>query len=183
MRHLWSAVLYTALLFGANAAGAEGPLDAFAVGEMEKMVLSDPQPLTDVAVTDADGATVSLKDKAGKVLLVNLWATWCAPCRLEMPALEALQKAVGGDAFEVVTIATGRNAPEAIDRFFADAGVTALPRLRDPKQEFARAEGVLGLPVTLLVDRQGREIGRLTGGADWSGPEARALIDAVIALP
>jgi hypothetical protein len=96
-----------------------------------------------------------------------------------MPALDRLQAALGDDRFEVITIATGRNAPAAIDRFFEETGVAHLRRFTDPGQELARRIGILGLPVTVLIGADGQEIGRLTGGAAWDGAEALALLRAV----
>jgi hypothetical protein len=98
-----------------------------------------------------------------------------------MPALDALQRDLGGARFQVLTIAVGRNALAGIDRFFAEVGVTALPVLLDPRQALARDMGVLGLPLSVLVDPEGREIARLIGDADWSGPSARAILAALLA--
>ena len=120
-------------------------------------------------------------DKSDKPVIVDFWATWCAPCREEMPALDALQKARGGDRFAVLTVASGRNTEAAITRFFAEAGVSALPTLTDPQMALARSMGVLAMPVTVLIDAEGREVARMTGDADWSSPAALALIDAMLA--
>ncbi|MEO0381693.1 MAG: TlpA disulfide reductase family protein, partial [Pseudomonadota bacterium] len=108
------------------------------------------------------------------------WATWCAPCRHEMPMLSELQTAFGGDDFEVVTIATGRNSPAGIVKFFKDTGIDNLPRYQDPKQKLAAQMGVFGLPITVLIDRDGREIARLRGDADWSSDSAKAIIAELI---
>jgi thiol-disulfide isomerase/thioredoxin len=113
-------------------------------------------------------------------VLVNFWATWCAPCRKEMPQLNALQKEFGGDDFQVLTIATGRNSEEGIKRFFEEAGVDSLPRHQDPKQKLASQMGVFGLPISVLLDREGREIARLQGDAEWDSESARAIIAALI---
>ena len=113
-------------------------------------------------------------------MLVNFWATWCAPCRKEMPQLNALQKEFGGDDFQVLTIATGRNSEEGIKRFFEEAGVDSLPRHQDPKQKLASQMGVFGLPISVLLDREGREIARLQGDAKWDSDSARAIIAALI---
>jgi thiol-disulfide isomerase/thioredoxin len=115
------------------------------------------------------------------VLVVNFWATWCAPCRKEMPMLDALQAEFGGDRFAVLTVATGRNALPAIDRFFAETGVQHLPVLLDPRSALARDAAVLGLPATLVIDAEGHEIGRMVGEADWAGASARALVSALLA--
>jgi len=174
------AALYLSLAGAANADPAA--LQALAVGGMEKLsVLDQPLAVPDVAFLDAEGAEVRLADYAGQVLVVNFWATWCAPCREEMPTLAALQEALGGEDFRVVTIATGRNDPVGMEEFLTEVGAGALPRNTDPRQALARAMGVLGLPVTVLIDREGDEVARLIGGADWNGPEAQAVIAALVA--
>ena len=183
MKRLLSFVLYTALAVGANA----GPVDTEALealreGTMKKLVfVGEPAAVSDAPFTDPAGAEHRLSDWKGKYVLVNFWATWCAPCRKEMPALNAIQADFGGDAFEVVTIATGRNTLQGINRFFEEAGVTELPILLDPKQGLAREMAVLGLPVTVLLDPDGREIARMRGDAEWDGESARAIIAALIA--
>jgi thiol-disulfide isomerase/thioredoxin len=187
MSRLFAAVslaLYTALAPGANAAGAEGAaLDRAAAlrqGGMKKLVFATPKPLANFAFADLAGAERHLSDWQGKWLVVNFWATWCAPCRGEMPTLQALQTALGGDRFAVVTVATGRNPVPAVQRFFAEAGVTDLPVLLDPKLQFTAGLGVLGLPVSILVDPEGNEVARLIGDADWAGDDAKAVIGALI---
>lgn len=180
---LRSALLYTALLFGANAACAgavdwQGAKDA----GMVKLIPADtPAPVSDQEFTDPDGGTHTLADYRGRVVLLNFWATWCAPCREEMPSLDALQADMGGDDFAVVPIATGRNAPERIDRFYAETGLQNLPVLLDPRQQLARDLGVVGLPVTVLIDRDGNEVARLLGEADWSSEPAKAIIRQLVA--
>ncbi|EKE44118.1 thiol:disulfide interChange protein TlpA [Oceaniovalibus guishaninsula JLT2003] len=174
------AILYLSVAIAANGALADAVPDALRVGDMKKLnVHADPKPAGDAAFVDAEGVEHRLSDWKGKHVLVNFWATWCAPCRKEMPALNALQAQMGGEDFEVVTIATGRNTVEGIGRFFADEGVTRLPVLLDPTQALARQMSVLGLPVTVLLDPEGREVARLLGDADWNGPEARALLEAM----
>nr|WP_243403626.1 TlpA disulfide reductase family protein [Shimia abyssi] len=150
-------------------------------GDMRKLNFhSDPRALSTKSFTTDDGGEAVLADYEGKVILLNFWATWCAPCRHEMPMLSALQSELGGEDFEVVTLATGRNLVPAMQRFFDDIGVTNLPLHRDPKQLVARDMGVFGLPVTVIIDREGREIARLQGDADWSSDNARAILSAVI---
>lgn len=175
---LRSALLYTALLFGANTAFA-ADVDwaaAQATGLAKLVPTTDAPALPDTVFTDPDGGEHRLADYKGKVVLLNFWATWCAPCREEMPALDALQAELGGDDFQVVTIATGRNAPDKIDRFFDETGVTNLPVLLDPRQQLARDMGVVGLPVTVLIDADGVEVARLMGDADWASDAAKAVI-------
>jgi len=182
MRLFSTLCLYTALVMGANAAAAQVVDPALLTGDMKKLVVaSAPKDLPDVTYTTADGSDARLMDHTGKVLLVNFWATWCAPCRHEMPMLSALQTEFGGDDFQVVTISTGRDNPAKVARFFGDMGITNLPQNRDEGMRMARKMAVLGLPVVLLIDRQGREIARMTGPATWDSADSRALISALIA--
>ncbi len=182
MKRLWSAVLYTALAFGANAAlAADIPaLEALRDGSLKKLVFhANPAPVPDVAFTDPEGGEHRLSDWKGKIVLVNFWATWCAPCRQEMAGLDALQRDLGGDGFEVVTIATGRNSLGGIHRFFEEEEITALPILMDQNQALAREMAILGLPITVILDTEGREIARLRGDAEWDSDSARAILTAL----
>ena len=182
MRKFTVAVVYTAVSLLANSAWADvAALNALRTGDMGKLnFVTDPIPAPDTAFLDETGAEIHLSDLRGKVVLVNFWATWCAPCRIEMPHLAALQTARGGDDFAVVTIATGRNAPQAITRFFDEIGVTNLPLYTDPQQALAHDLGIMGLPVSLILNRDGAEVARLMGDADWASPDALALIDALL---
>ncbi|WP_287886014.1 TlpA disulfide reductase family protein [Paracoccus sp. (in: a-proteobacteria)] len=174
-------VLYTALLIGANA--GFGPAIAVEIdwqaahdGGLAKLAPTDPTPVPATAFTDPEGGTHSLADWQGKVVLLNFWATWCAPCREEMPSLDALQAEMGGENFEVVAIAAGHNPPPAVRKFLDEEGITHLPVHLDPRQQLAREMGVMGMPVTVLIDREGNEIARLIGGADWSSEAAKELV-------
>lgn len=173
-----AALLYVAITALATPVGAESPgsLDALQVGEMRRLVLAtDPVPAPDTPYTGDDGQETTLAASNGRVRVVNFWATWCVPCRTEMPELEALARDSPGGV-EVITIATGRNAPDGIARFRKEIGITALPNALDPKGTLARAMDVPGLPATIILAKDGSEVGRLLGGANWNSPEARALL-------
>lgn len=185
-RALLSAVLYVALSVLANPALANGlslmAMNALRTGEMRKLAIHDaPVALPDIPVADMAGGVHHPASFKGKYMLVNFWATWCAPCRKEMPQLDALEGELGSDDFQVLLVAVGRNPPEAIQKFFGEAGITRLETLLDPKQALAAAAGVFGLPITLLLNRDGQEIARMRGDADWHSPEAVAFLTAVIA--
>lgn len=184
------AALYTAMtcaailgagILGAGVAQADvTAAEAVRAGEMQKLNFADPKALPEFELVGMQDEARSLSEFQGKWTLVNFWATWCAPCRHEMPSLDALQGALGGEDFTVATVATGRNAVPAITDFFAEAGVTRLPVLRDPKAQLARQMGVAGLPVTVILNPEGQEVGRLIGDADWNSADAQAVISALI---
>ncbi|MEP4195646.1 MAG: TlpA disulfide reductase family protein [Aliishimia sp.] len=183
MKRMIAAVLYTALSLAASPALAD--LDAAAAaraGDMKKLVIhSSPQEVSQAAFELADGAgTMNLAGYKGKVVVLNFWATWCAPCRKEMPHLSELQTELGGDDFEVLTIATGRNSPVGIEKFFGEIGVTNLPRHQDPKQKLAAEMAIFGLPITVILNAEGQEIARLRGDADWASDSAKAVLRALL---
>ncbi len=173
--------LYTGLAMLANPAIADmSTYEALREGDMRKLIFhSAPEPVSDVTFTAEDGSEMTLADLQGQVTVLNFWATWCAPCRAEMPGLSNLQAALGSDDFEVVTIATGRNPRPAMERFFAEIEVDNLPLHADPKQTLARSMGVLGLPITVILDRDGMEIARLQGDAHWDSDSAKAIVSAL----
>lgn len=173
------AVLYTALAIGANPALA-GDLADLREGEMKKLALhSEPAAVPEAIFLDADDGEVPLAQWRGKWVVMNFWATWCAPCRKEMPSLLRLQQAMPEIA--VLPVATGRNAVEGIERFYEEAGVQALPILRDPKSELARPMGVMGLPLTVILNPDGQEVARLIGDAEWDSAHAQTMIRALMA--
>lgn len=176
--------------FGGNAgsagkcefdAGLAGRLAARAVGEVAAFAPSRaPLDLSRLAFSDGDGRPVRLSDRHDRVVLLNLWATWCAPCRAEMPALDRLQRATGGPDFEVVAVNLDQHDPEKPRRFREETGIAALTAYADPSlavfRDLQRAGLALGLPTTILVSRRGCTLGVMAGPAAWDGDEARALI-------
>ena len=121
---------------------------------------------------DGAGRARSLAEFRGRVVLLNIWATWCAPCREEMPALDRLQAKLGGPEFEVVALSIDRQGTEVVRKFFADVGVKSLGIYIDPSAQSMSRLGVVGLPTTLLIDREGREIGRRAGPAKWDAAQS-----------
>jgi len=182
MKRRLGIVLYMALALGANAAAADtAALEALREGDMKKLMFhSAPEPAPQVEFERGDGSKGTLADYQGKHIVLNFWATWCAPCRVEMPMLSNLQAEMGSEDFAVVTIATGRNPPPAMKAFFDEIGVDNLPLHRDPKSALARQMGVFGLPITVILDPQGNEIARLQGDAHWDSESARAIVAALI---
>ena len=161
---------------------AERDFTAFAEmreGDMLKLQFGADRG-SDVVFTSEDGGDITLSEYAGKHVVLNFWATWCAPCRHEMPHLSELQAELGGDNFEVVTVATGVNQRPAMERFLAEIGVDNLPKHTDGNSALARDMGVIGLPVTLILDPEGQEIARLIGDADWASDNAKDILRALI---
>ncbi|KPP84034.1 MAG: putative thioredoxin [Rhodobacteraceae bacterium HLUCCA08] len=135
---------------------------------------------SEVEFTSAEGDPMTLAAYDGQVVVLNFWATWCAPCRVEMPHLSELQAELGGDDFQVVTVAMGQNARPAMERFLAEIGVDNLPLHTDPRQALGRDMGIMLLPATLILDRDGNEIARMQGEADWASDSAKAIVRALI---
>lgn len=163
---------YQAVVAGA-APYLKGTVQSFAVHRARR-------PVTD-ALIHVDGmgegpGTLTLGHKEGRLILVNFWATWCGPCRREMPALDRLQAAMGGEDFEVVAINLDRGGIDKARDFLDEIGVEHLALYTDPSNTTARQMGAFGLPITVLIGPDGQEIGRLTGPAEWDAPEAMALI-------
>lgn len=151
------------------------------VGQMAGFVFKNaPEELPHAPFVDADGRELTLADYKGKVVLLNLWATWCAPCRKEMPGLDRLQASLGSDKFEVVAVSVDRTGVDGAKKFLEQINVRRLALLADPTARMATTLKAIGLPSTLLIDAQGREIGRLVGPAEWDTPEAKALIRATL---
>ena len=169
--------LYTAFLACANVAAAGSVDPSLLKGAMAKLTLEAPKPLPQVALVGLADDVTGLEGTKGKWLVLNLWATWCMPCREEMPSLDKL--ATLRPDIAVVAVATGPNPLPAIHSFLDKAGVHTLTVLRDPTQDLAHQMGVMGLPVTVIVNPEGMEVARLIGGADWSAPETLAVLDAL----
>lgn len=167
------------------AVGKIAALRPLAKGEVAAVeVAKQPALLPDLAFNGPDGKPTTLTAFRGKTVLVNLWATWCLPCLTEMPALDALQGALGGPDFEVVAINIDTRHPEKPRKWLADKSIARLAYYADPQakvfQDIRAVKKVEGMPISLLVDPAGCELALLQGPAEWSGADARALITAAI---
>jgi thiol-disulfide isomerase/thioredoxin len=173
MTRTFVALIGALLWFAAVSAGAAEP----------PMVLNEtPKPLPEINFTDGTGHARTLADFKGKVVLLNVWATWCGPCRKEMPTLDRLQAALGGPDFEVVPLSIDRRGLEVVNKFYAEIGIEHLARYLAPSASEAFDKlSVFGLPATFLIDRQGRELGRRDGPAEWDSPEMITFFKSTIA--
>lgn len=168
---------------GAVAAGliaATLPIAAAQEPSRNFIIHEGPKTVAAIQFEDDDGRARSLSDFRGKIVLLNIWATWCTPCRKEMPALDRLQIALGGADFEVVALSIDRRI-DALRKFFAEIGIQKLAMYLDSSAKATRQLGAVGLPTTLLIDREGREIARLIGPAEWDAPDITAFIRCLIA--
>ena len=139
-----------------------------------------PKPVPALNFTDDEGHARTLADFKGKVILLNIWATWCVPCRKEMPTLDRLQAALGGVDFEVVPLSIDRKGMEVVNKFYDEIGIQHLSRFADPSNEAFQKLAIVGVPTTLLIDRQGRELGRLIGPSEWDSPDMIAFLKDTI---
>lgn len=168
----------------AKAARAKTVSDA-ATGQVAAIMPADPpQSLKGLAFNAPDGKPMTTADLAGKTVLMNLWATWCAPCRAEMPALDTLQKQKGSEKFEVVAVNVDTGDESKPKKFLGEIGIQSLGNYRDNTLkifETLKKDGLaLGLPVTLLIDPEGCLLARMNGPAEWSSPDAIRFIDAAL---
>jgi thiol-disulfide isomerase/thioredoxin len=143
--------------------------------------ISPPAAPPDGVFVTADGASHRLSEFRGRGMVVNMWATWCAPCGAEMPSLEALSRALAPQDIAVLPLSSDRGGAEAVAAWYESHGITALPVLLDPKGALARAFDARGIPTSVVINRTGDITARLEGPADWSSPEAQALIRTLTA--
>jgi thiol-disulfide isomerase/thioredoxin len=149
-------------------------------GDMKKLVVHEfPRDRLETKFLDDKGVETNLSAFTGKITVLNFWATWCPPCRKEMPSLDRLHGAMTDTDIQVLAISMDRANVEKIGKFFDRIDARNLAIYRDPSLRMGQEAGVLGLPVTLILDRQGREIGRLQGDAEWDAPETKALLNLI----
>src|SRR5258708_38071340 len=156
-------------------AAAQAPLKSFVMHDA-------PQPVATVAFDDAQGRSRTLADFKGKVVLLNIWATWCIPCRKEMPALDRLQGSLGGPDFEVGVVSIDRGGRDIVAKFYAETGIRNLALHIDASGQAMRTRGAVGLPTTVIINRGSNEIGRVIGPLEWDGPEIAELLRHIISM-
>lgn len=162
--------------------GAGGVLAGLNTGAMAPLLVrAKPLDVPEVQFLDGGGATKALADFKGKVVLLNIWASWCVPCREEMPALDRLETELGGKDFAVVAVNIDKGGADKARAFLAETGASHLGLYTDPTGKLFAALKAVGMPTTLVLDRDGKEIGRLVGPADWNSPEAKRVVEAAIA--
>ena len=163
----------------AGPAAATGPTSlATAVNPLE--LSGQPRPVPEIRFQDEQGHDMTLADFQGRVILLNVWATWCVPCRQEMPTLDRLQARLGGRDFLVMALSIDRKGVEAVKAFYQEVGVEKLAIYIDPSGKGSRGLAIPGVPTTLLIDRKGREVARKMGAAEWDSPEMVSLIERTI---
>ena len=161
--------VYAFIMFFANISFSE-------TTEVHKFLFNeDPQPIDNLEVKDINDNKTDILDEGYNLLLINFWATWCSPCTKEMPSLNELQSKFEKNQLKIVTIATGRNNPNKIVNFFEEYNLTNLENYRDPKGKLALDLGVVGLPFSIIISRDKKDIGRLIGPIDWSKKEVENL--------
>ena len=140
-----------------------------------------PVAMPELTFMDHDGKQMTLADFKGKTILLNVWATWCVPCRKEMPSLDRLQAILGGPDFEVVAMSSDKQGIDAIDQFYLESGITHLNKYiaQDANRSLDKL-GLYGIPATFLIDAKGQNLGQLIGAAEWDTPEMTAFLNAII---
>jgi thiol-disulfide isomerase/thioredoxin len=144
------------------------------------VVHDSPRPLANAQFEDEGGQLRSLADFKDKVVVLNIWATWCVPCRKETPTLDRLQAALGGPRFQVVPVSIDRGGIDSIRRFYGEIAVQNLGMYVDKSGQVLRELGAIGLPTTLIVDRSGQEVARIVGPAEWDSPEIAQFLRPII---
>jgi thiol-disulfide isomerase/thioredoxin len=144
------------------------------------VVHNSPRPLTNIQFEDDSGQARSLADFKDKVVLLNIWATWCVPCRREMPTLDRLQAILGSPDFQVVPVSIDRGGIDTIRKFYAEISVQNLGMYVDKSGQVLRELGAIGLPTTLIVNRSGQEVARIVGPAEWDSTEIVQFLGPLI---
>jgi thiol-disulfide isomerase/thioredoxin len=177
MRWARVAALMILLVLGRVGSAAEGEPGQSKLGEFVPAAAPEPAPA--VSFADSDGNPVGLSDFSGKLVLVNLWATWCAPCLREMPSLERMHSRLG-EGIVIVAISEDRGGSKIVEPFIAKLGLKSVKIYLDPKSAVGQAFHVEGLPTSLVIDREGRLLGRVEGAAEWDSPKILAILQGFL---
>jgi thiol-disulfide isomerase/thioredoxin len=169
---MWIAAGWLILAMSSSASAQQAPRN-FVLHEA-------PKPIAAIGFEDEQGRTQNIGDFKGTVVLLNIWATWCGPCREEMPALDRLQDTLGGPNFAVVALSIDRKGIDAVRKFYAEVGVRNLAIHLDSTGRSIRELATVGVPTTLLLDREGREVGRVSGPVEWKSAEIVDFLRSVI---
>jgi thiol-disulfide isomerase/thioredoxin len=153
-----------------------GSVDSVSANPLELSVFDQPRAVPEIRFQDGQGDDLTLADFRGRVVLLNLWAAWCVPCRKEMPTLDRLQARLGGEEFLVMALSIDREGVAAVKHFYQEVGVEKLAIYVDPSGRGSHGLAIPGVPATLLIDREGREVARKMGAAEWDSPEIVSLV-------
>jgi thiol-disulfide isomerase/thioredoxin len=174
---LWSGYEFGPVLFPGGASGpASGPAGGSGESAFAVQILGKPRPMPALAFADVKGHPLTFANFRGRVVLLNIWATWCVPCRQEMPALDRLEERLGGSDFVVLPLSIDRGGAAAVARFYRRLGLKRLGIYVASSPDLAGALALPGVPTSFLVDARGREVVRKIGPAAWDGPQMTGLI-------
>ena len=178
----WTVAVASIFLLVAPTLGAadegEGDMpDRTKLGEF--VPSTQPRPAPAISFADTSGHSVELSEPQGKLVLVNLWATWCEPCLREMPSLERLQARLG-ERVAVLAVSEDRGGNKSVEPFIAKLGLKSVKVYIDPKSEVGHAFGVRGLPTSFLIDREGKVFGRVEGAAEWDSPKILGILEPLL---
>ncbi|HEX3413514.1 MAG TPA: TlpA disulfide reductase family protein [Stellaceae bacterium] len=180
MKRVTAAVLVSFLLASGIAAAAEYEPDASDRTKLGEFAPSSPPfPAPTISLIDSSGHSVELADLKGKLVVVNLWATWCEPCLREMPSLERLQSRLG-ERIAVLAVSEDRGGNKTVEPFIAKLGLKSVKVYVDAKSEVGRAFGARGLPSSFLIGRDGKVLGRVEGAAEWDSPKILGVLEPLL---
>jgi thiol-disulfide isomerase/thioredoxin len=180
MKRVTAAVLVSFLLASGIAAAAEYEPDASDRTKLGEFAPSSPSfPAPTISLIDSSGHSVELADLKGKLVVVNLWATWCEPCLREMPSLERLQSRLG-ERIAVLAVSEDRGGNKTVEPFIAKLGLKSVKVYVDAKSEVGRAFGARGLPSSFLIGRDGKVLGRVEGAAEWDSPKILGVLEPLL---
>ena len=175
-------LIYATLVFYANISFSHQEesfvvLQKYLTKDLKNLIIHKvPKPIPEIELIRVGNDSEIVQLGQNHVTIINFWATWCAPCREEMPSLNELTKSIGTDNFSVIVVATGRNSDKSINEFFDTHNLSNLRNYKDPRGKIASSLSILGLPTTIIVDQHSNEVARLLGGENWNSQSAIQLI-------